>query len=928
MLQAQDRAAKIKSNQVKDEVAEIEARLEFLRARLAARAEPNGADAQIGPQGLEAADDEREKAEAELQKARYRWEQAMQDAAEVALELQKHAEVASHVLAGLILEDILQSVHEEAEVAPELAALRAEIHDLRQQRKSIKERMKQVLAETEDASAKVHERVQAVEAMRRQLEPCALYVAYGGEVVVTRCRLRSARGSGIVAGPRALAVARGVSITHCGRHGVLCHNGGRIVLDSVSILHCRQYGALALHANLLPTAHAQARQDDDGSGGSDHDTAEPSSADAAGYAMKPKTPKTPNMLHQELRPASPLALSRAGTGHLDSRPKSRASGRSAGTVDVDLAPPFEKRVASTVHFGPPAIVARKTTMAYNGVAGVAGDSGAELELDACGLFSNRREGLVLSGEGTLASVRELTAASNGAQGIHVKMHALAVAKNSSILGNGQHGCLVAGHHSTLKLHGGTVQLNGLEGVEIRSGGLVALRAHALVHRNYRVMPSAAQARVEGAGSWLDVEASTVGDAAQAYPAHVACENGGRAHLHWPPQLEVVQDPGAEAEGSYKLYRKDGRSLTVDQGQTLVAGEQPINIKCHAGPDLGSPVVREFVWITSAAACNPFELSLFVRKAVQAQDSAEASLPRRQRKPPLMLPSAAAAAWRLFYTERASRDLSVGYEGDLIGPLVKVPIWDVLPHMVSLHLFPNDKAGPEAKRQEALEQRRMAHKLAQVAHQRELERESKLSRMYPEQRDAALLDEQNRQERRRRHLLHMRRVRAEKEGRLHAPIPQKQTETQVRTGYGERWDTRSLASVAPNARGSTLLDALSARDATDWVAMTEDVSGDTYWWNVVSGDISWADPSQASGVGRAGLGARADSGNARGQVDGQEAKDGVKDAQADAEDDEALRAVWTAARDKDASEQDLRAALQRLKTPGASMPSYHDLHRII
>jgi hypothetical protein len=175
---------------------------------------------------------------------------------------------------------------------------------------------------------------------------------------------------------------------------------------------------------------------------------------------------------------------------------------------------------------------------------------------------------------------------------------------------------------------------------------------------------------------------------------------------------------------------------------------------------------------------------------------------------------------------------------------------------------------------------------------------------------------------------MRRVRAEKEGRLHAPIPQKQTETQVRTGYGERWDTRSLASVAPNARGSTLLDALSARDATDWVAMTEDVSGDTYWWNVVSGDISWADPSQASGVGRAGLGARADSGNARGQVDGQEAKDGVKDAQADAEDDEALRAVWTAARDKDASEQDLRAALQRLKTPGASMPSYHDLHRII
>jgi hypothetical protein len=252
---------------------------------------------------------------------------------------------------------------------------------------------------------------------------------------------------------------------------------------------------------------------------------------------------------------------------------------------------------------------------------------------------------------------------------------------------------------------------------------------------------------------------------------------------------------------------------------------------------------------------------------------------------------------------------------------------VLPHMVSLHLFPNDKAGPEAKRQEALEQRRMAHKLAQVAHQRELERESKLSRMYPEQRDAALLDEQNRQERRRRHLLHMRRVRAEKEGRLHAPNPQKQTETQVRTGYGERWDTRSLASVAPNARGSTLLDALSARDATDWVAMTEDVSGDTYWWNVVSGDISWADPGQASGVGRAGLGALADSGNAQGQVDGQEAKDVVKDAQADTE-DEALRAVWTAARDKDASEQDLRAALQRLKTPGASMPSYNDLHRII
>ena len=127
-------------------------------------------------------------------------------------------------------------------------------------------------------------------------------------------------------------------------------------------------------------------------------------------------PKTPNFS----RAASPLLPATPAR----ERPESRGSGVGSGLLGDEDQPGFTKQAASSACFGPPAIVARNATLAYNGVAGVCADLGGETELDHCGVLSNRREGLVVSGEGTCAVLRDFIAASNGAQGIHVNMHAL------------------------------------------------------------------------------------------------------------------------------------------------------------------------------------------------------------------------------------------------------------------------------------------------------------------------------------------------------------------------------------------------------------------------------------------------------------------------------------------------------------------------
>ena len=110
------------------------------------------------------------------------------------------------VMAEQMLEDLLQTVHETVEVAPELADINAAIEETRQERREVKAELKSMQATVAEAAANVKARVDEVEAMRKELEPCAVYAAYGGELVLTRCKVRSGSGCGIVAGPRALVV--------------------------------------------------------------------------------------------------------------------------------------------------------------------------------------------------------------------------------------------------------------------------------------------------------------------------------------------------------------------------------------------------------------------------------------------------------------------------------------------------------------------------------------------------------------------------------------------------------------------------------------------------------------------------------------------------------------------------------------------------
>ena len=605
-------------------------------------------------------------------------------------------------------------------------------------------------------------------------------------------------------------------------------------------------------------------------------------------------PKTPSFS----RAASPLLPA------TPARPQSRGSSITSALRGDEDEPGFTNKAASDTCFGPPAIVARNTTIAYNGCAGICADLGGELELDHCGVLTNRREGLVVSGDGTCAVLRDFIAASNGAQGIHINTHALVVAKNANVVGNGEQGCLVVGHQTALKLQGGIVRLNGLEGLEIRGGGFVALRGRSLVHRNYPALPTAVQAKVDGTGSWLDAEASAIGDSnANAYPADVACENGGRAHLHWPPELEIAEDVSEfrdlEARGTYKHYRKDGRTLDIEQHQTIVAGERRIRIKCHNGVELASPAVREYEWVTAAASCNHFELAQYVHKCITEEEAREAALPPKHRKPVLRIPDGLANAWKVFYTERATADESIGHEGDLLGPIVDRPIWDVVPDIVCLHLYPNDKAGPEAKRQQAVAERLVQQQIAEVNRARAMERENKWARMYPEQRELAILEYKQQQEQHEKHVVHMQQVRAAKQAGLgpsdRIPTPVDPEQDKYVKGKG-----RAMYEAFQG-----LGDAVG-----DWVTMKEDRSGDNYWWNPITGAISWVNPAEMPA--------------AEGRV-----ASVVASAQRQPVDD--FREIQRVLQDKDASEADVRVALERLNSrgkPAKRAPLRHYEHRII
>jgi len=810
---------------------------------------------------------------------------AREEMERLSAQLQGFKAKEASVMADQVVELLLQLVHETVEVAPELADIKTAIEEARQERKAVKAELHQLQATTAEAAENVNARVTVLEAMRKELEPCAVYAAYGAELVLTRCKVRSACGSGIVAGPRALVVARTVTISDCGRHGVFCHNGGRCVLDAVSILRCREYGALALHANWPPKEDPPEQ---------DGDLIQSESA-------KPTTPKTPNFS----RSATPFV---PDTPSGEERTEDEFEGHAAWS---EGAAELAKGASSKVQFGPPAIVARHTTLAYNGVAGVGADMGAEIELDHCGVLSNRREGLVASGDGTSVLLRDFIAASNGAQGLHVKLHAVVVAKDCSILGNGEQGCLVRGHKSTLKLTGGVVRLNMMEGLEVGGGGYLVLRGHARVDSNYPALPARPQAKVSGTGSWLDSEASSIG-ASSAYPGQVACENGGRAHLHWPTVLELVEDSRHVAmqpheKSTYKIYRKEGRTLDMDQAASRVSGECLVRIKCHASPELAAPVVREYDWLTCAAACNILQLAQHVRKCVQEEDARQELLGVKQRKPRLKIPQGQQAkSWRIFYAERATADESIEHEGDLVGPIGDRPLWDVLPVAVSLHLFPDDNAGPEAQRQKALSQARVDQQLAEVKRARALERHNKLARMYPEQREQAELEFRDAELRAQRHKEHMRQVRAAKaqglgaSDRLRTPPPDPEKNRVVK-GKG-----RAMYEAFQNL-GS---------DNSDWIEMKEDRSGDAYWWNPITGAISWVDPTSQA-LPSAPASSRAPP------VASSLSQHAVRTRQ----EEDAVRDLLRVVEDSEASENDVRMALQRLKTPASSsIPAC--LHRVV
>jgi hypothetical protein len=471
--------------------------------------------------------------------------------------------------------------------------------------------------------------------------------------------------------------------------------------------------------------------------------------------------------------------------------------------------------------------------------------------------------------------------------------------------------LVLGHKSTLKLTGGVVRLNMMEGLEVGGGGYLVLRGHARVDSNYPALPARPQAKVSGTGSWLDSEASSIG-ASSAYPGQVACENGGRAHLHWPTVLELVEDSRHVAmqpheKSTYKIYRKEGRTLDMDQAASRVSGECLVRIKCHASPELAAPVVREYDWLTCAAACNILQLAQHVRKCVQEEDARQELLGVKQRKPRLKIPQGQQAkSWRIFYAERATADESIEHEGDLVGPIGDRPLWDVLPVAVSLHLFPDDNAGPEAQRQKALSQARVDQQLAEVKRARALERHNKLARMYPEQREQAELEFRDAELRAQRHKEHMRQVRAAKaqglgaSDRLRTPPPDPEKNRVVK-GKG-----RAMYEAFQNL----------SSDNSDWIEMKEDRSGDAYWWNPITGAISWVDPTSQA-LPSAPASSRAPP------VASSLSQHAVRTRQ----EEDAVRDLLRVVEDSEASENDVRMALQRLKTPASSsIPAC--LHRVV
>ncbi len=170
--------------------------------------------------------------------------------------------------------------------------------------------------------------------------------------------------------------------------GVLCHNGGRILLEHVSILRCRQHGAHALHTNTPPTipagdALAHAALDAQESGEEASATGGGSHMLTQNEADKPSSPKTPNFsrvttpfrARAEAAQRSPAGSAKCadepGRDQLDSQQVGGIGGIGDDDGGVDKVVAFEKRGASTEYFGPPAIVARHSSFAYNGIAGLA-----------------------------------------------------------------------------------------------------------------------------------------------------------------------------------------------------------------------------------------------------------------------------------------------------------------------------------------------------------------------------------------------------------------------------------------------------------------------------------------------------------------------------------------------------------------------------
>jgi hypothetical protein len=287
-------------------------------------------------------------------------------------------------------------------------------------------------------------------------------------------------------------------------------------------------------------------------------------------------------------------------------------------------------------------------------------------------------------------------------------------------------------------------------------------------------------------------------------------------------------------------------------------------------------------------------------------------------------------WRVFYTERASADESIQLEGELRGPVTDIPIWDVLPETVALHLFPNDQAGPEEMRVRAESDRLLQKQLVEVKRARALERQKKLARMYPEQREKAIREFAQQEETHQKFVEYMRGVHAAREGG---------------GGASERLPTSdhhpTLVDPERNkigkGKGRSMYEALHGQGLEsdgEWLKMKEERSGDNYWWNPLNGAISWQDPAKedAAKLTKAApdLGEAAFSLHARAaRVAGRTASSSALDTQTSPEEQdtgEAMRDIWKMMEDQETSETDLRVALERLKP--RSRATFREDHRIV